>query len=98
VRIEHHELSIFAGPPTGPMAGANADAASPEPEEGGLSHAKPERCPICGSGEMLLLADAVAAASLNVGSLKDGLETGSYHLHCSTAGEWWVCGQSIRTG
>jgi hypothetical protein len=47
---------------------------------------------------MLLLADAVTAASLSVAALKYGLETGRYHLHCSATGEWWVCGQSIRTG
>ena len=80
------------------MAGANAGPVSPEPEKSGLRHVKPERCPMCGSDEMLLLADAVAAASLSAASLKDGLQTGRYHLHCSATGEWWVCRQSIRPG
>lgn len=98
MRIEHHELSIFAGPMAGSMTDADSAGVSTGPEESGLRHARPERCPICGSDEMLLLADAVTAASLSVAALKDGLETGRYHLHRSATGEWWICGQSLRQG
>jgi hypothetical protein len=47
---------------------------------------------------MLLLADAIALTRVNAVSLKEGLEAGIYHLHCSRSGEWWVCGQSITPG
>jgi len=110
VRIEHEELSIFSGPLAGSMTGvvndpmARADsqavpgAVSREAEESGLRYSMPEHCPICGFDEMLLLADAVASVGLSVASLKDGLEKGRYHLHRTAAGQWWVCGQSIRPG
>jgi hypothetical protein len=91
VRIEHHEVSIFAGP----MPGAGAGSM---PDQSGLTHIKPERCPVCGCTEMLLLAEAVAVASVSVAALKDGLDQGKYHLHRSASGEWWVCGESIRAG
>jgi hypothetical protein len=47
---------------------------------------------------MVALATAIALASLSATSLKDGLESGRYHLHCSPSGDWWVCGQSLRSG
>jgi hypothetical protein len=45
---------------------------------------------------MLPLAKAIALARVNAGTLKDGLETGRFHLHCSLAGEWLVCTQSME--
>jgi hypothetical protein len=102
VRIERHELSIFAGPLVG--SGANPDGnpgtglAPLKQDQSGLRHIKPERCPICGSTEMLLLADAIALDSSSVALLKEDLEEGRSHLHCSTSGDWWVCGQSHGPG
>jgi len=110
VRIERHELSIFAGPPAG--SGANPDdnaeinsggdpgtgLTTLERDRSGLRHIKPERCPMCGSTEMLLLADAIALDSSSVALLKEDLEKGRSHLHCSTSGDWWVCGQSHDPG
>jgi hypothetical protein len=63
----------------------------------GQQQVKPETCPICGSLDMLLLSDAIAITTLTATNLKEGLESGRYHLHCSRAGEWWVCGQSIQS-
>jgi hypothetical protein len=54
-------------------------------------------CPVCGAHEMLPLAQAIARAGLTAAALKNGLETGRYHLHCSLDGEWLVCSQSMES-
>lgn len=105
IRVERHELSIYAGSPSEPVHPANL---SGDPSRGavidaqlvpaGLRHAKPDSCPICGSLDLILLADAIALIGGNSTSLKDGLESGIFHLHCSSSGEWWVCGQSLTPG
>jgi len=105
IRVERHELSIYASLPSGPAHPANP---SGDPNRGavvdaqlippGLSHTRPDSCPICGSQDLILLADAIALTSGNSTSLKDGLESGIYHLHCSRSGAWWVCGQSLTPG
>jgi hypothetical protein len=46
---------------------------------------------------MLPLAEAIAQAGLTATALKDGLETGRYHLHCSLSGDWLVCSQSMES-
>jgi hypothetical protein len=68
---------------------------------GSARHIAPPRdtdlyCPICGAHEMLLLAEAIAIARLTATALKEGLETGRYHLHCSLSGEWLICIQSLQ--
>ncbi len=102
IRVERHELSIYASSPqnaTRPAADATrnpiVDSAMLRPAPRG---SQPEACPICGSLDMLLLADAIALSKGNAVALKDGLEAGIYHLHCSRSGEWWVCGQSLTPG
>ena len=105
IRVERHELSIYAGSSSGPAHPVNF---SSDPNRGavidahlvpaGLRHSKPDNCPICGSQDLILLADAIALTSGSSTSLKDGLESGIYHLHCSRSGEWWVCGQSLIPG
>lgn len=142
MRIERHEISIFAGSGAvgGAVAGAGASGGARELDElnelneldevdeldrmdklgeldrtdeldeqneqdeqdevdwSVLRRAKPERCPMCGSTKLLLLAEALAVSPANVGTLKDGLEKHRYHLHCSAEGEWWVCGHSAGPG
>lgn len=103
IRVERHELSIFAGPsspanPASPSPSNRGPAYEATLDRSGLHHIKPEFCPICGSLDMLLLSEAIALASRNPNSLKEGLESGQYHLHCSRAGDWWVCGQSLQPG
>jgi hypothetical protein len=53
-------------------------------------------CPICGAREMLKLTKAIVRAHQSGITLKDGLESGRYHLHCSLGGEWLVCRQSME--
>jgi len=109
IRVERHELSIFAGTapaqpanPTGapmpdtPASPNRASTLDPQLTPGASPRSTPESCPICGSQEMLPLAEAIARATPT--NLKDGLESGRYHLHCSRSGDWWVCGQSLRPG
>jgi hypothetical protein len=103
IRVERHELSIFAGPsspsnPANPSPSSRQPVYEPPLDRSGLQPIKPESCPICGSIDMLLLFEAIALTSMHPTSLKEGLESGQYHLHCSRAGEWWVCGQSLQTG
>jgi len=105
IRVERHELSIYAGSPSGP---AHAPDSSGEPSRGavvdshlvpaGLRHTGPGSCPICGSEGLIPLAVAIARTVGSSTLLKDGLESGIYHLHCSRSGEWWVCGQSLTPG
>ena len=105
IRVERHELSIYAGSSSVP---AHASDLSGEPNRdtaidtyltpAARRHTKPESCPICGSDDLIPLTDAISRVSGNSTSLKDGLEAGLYHLHCSHSGEWWVCGQSLTPG
>ncbi len=108
MRIERQEFSIYTEPspqsPSQPFSNVRTSATASR-EEGallggsdmsGLRHVRPRCCPICGAHDMLLLSDAIAIAKLTATALKEGLETGRYHLHCSNTGDWWVCGQSMR--
>jgi hypothetical protein len=110
IRVERHELSIYAGTSSGPVHPAEAHPAdiSGDSNSGtvidahlvpaGLRRTEPDVCPICGSQNLIPLADAIARTGGNSSSLKDGLESGIFHLHCSSSGEWWVCGQSLTPG
>ena len=71
-------------------------AAGATPRFSDLTRAANLYCPICGAHEMLPLAEAISQAGLTPTALKDGLETGRYHLHCSLGGEWLVCIQSMH--
>lgn len=86
----------------GSMANFDGDFANVESDSVASDSTRPASCPVCGSAEMLLLAEALAVAGQAtaslVASLKDGLVSGKYHLHCSASGQWWVCGQSIHSG
>ena len=105
IRVERHELSIYAGASSGAAHPVNYSGDSNRGAvidgqlvPAGLLRNKPDCCPICGSQDLILLADAIALTSGRSVSLKDGLESGIYHLHCSRSGEWWVCGQSLTPG
>jgi hypothetical protein len=73
-----------------------ADAAAPISRNLSSSRAKQLYCPICGADEMLPLAQAIAIARLTATALKEGLETGRYHLHCSLTGDWLICIRSMQ--
>ena len=102
IRVERHELSIYSGSPSAPVSppnvcgdsgrGAVIDA---QLVPAGLRGAEPDSCPICGSQHLIPLANAIARTDGSSTSLKDGLEAGIFHLHCSSTGEWWVCSQSL---
>jgi len=109
IRVERHELSIYSGSAHSGSARTPAQTSSPahppaanrviaaQLNPGGIQPdlpVQPEPCPICGAQRRLPLADAIAAATLTSNALKDGLEAGCFHLHCSRSGEWWLCSQS----
>jgi hypothetical protein len=93
IRIERREVSVFGAPG---FISAQPPGTS-RPESSGLLCVRPAACPACGSPELLLLAEAVTLAGLDVASLQTGIEAGRFHLHCSVSGEWWICRQSTRT-
>jgi hypothetical protein len=68
----------------------------PAPQLSAPRHSGKLFCSICGAHEMLPLTEAIAIARLTATALKEGLETGRYHLHCSLAGEWLICIQSMQ--
>jgi len=91
IRIERREVSVFGAP--GFISAQPPGASGPQPS--GLLCVRPDACPACGSADLLLLAEAVTLAGLDVASLQTGIEAGSFHLHCSVSGEWWICRQSV---
>lgn len=92
IQIERREISLFSGPTAGaPQTQASATG-------NGLSAERPAACPTCGSPNLLLLSEAVARGELQRVSLQTMVEAGSFHLHCSASGEWWVCATSIHSG
>ena len=105
IRVERHELSIYSGSSSAPVPPANVSGDSGRSAivdaqrlPGNSRQTAPDACPICGSQDLILLTDAIARIGGRSTSLKDGLESGIYHLHCSRSGEWWVCGQSLIPG
>jgi hypothetical protein len=90
IHIERREISVFGAPG---FISAEPPGSS-WPETSGLQCIRPPACPACGSPDLLLLAEAVSLAGLDVASLQTGIEKGRYHLHCSGSGEWWICRQS----
>jgi hypothetical protein len=92
IQIEHREISLFAGPAAGaPQTQACAEVKSCNAD-------RPGACPTCGSTRLSLLAEAMARGELHQASLQTMVEAGSFHLHCSTSGEWWVCSPSTHAG
>jgi hypothetical protein len=92
IQIEHSEISLFAGSVAGVSRTPASAAGTPRGAE------RPAVCPTCGSPKLLLLAEAMAAGELKKTSLQTLVESGSFHLHCSASGEWWVCSPSIHGG
>jgi hypothetical protein len=92
IQIERREISLFSGPAAG---ASQSQAAAAEIIRGAE---RPAACPSCGSPNLLLLAEAVASGELQKVSLQSMIDAGSFHLHCSAAGEWWVCAPSIHSG
>lgn len=90
IHIERREVSIFRSPG---FVAAQPSATTRELAGGGPC-LRPAACPTCGSGDLLLLAEAVTLAGMDVDRLQTGLEDGRFHLHCATSGEWWICRQS----
>jgi hypothetical protein len=90
--IERNEISIFAAS----GAPANPRSASTSPPSSGLLHVQPLTCPNCGTPDMLLLTDYVAASETDLSTLQQRISDGTLHLHCTPAGEWWVCTQSFH--
>jgi hypothetical protein len=94
LQIEHREISFFAR-----TGGLMTQAALPTgPEVSGLRCVKPNACPTCGSGDLLLLADTIASTGIDLGALQLGVETGKVHVHRSVSSEWWVCLRSLHHG
>ncbi|MGA8939801.1 MAG: hypothetical protein WB439_11625 [Acidobacteriaceae bacterium] len=87
IQIEHREISLFGVPP------------NPSPEgvpPGGAAEPRPDRCPVCGSLEMLLLTEAASKPGLSLLDLCRGIEREKFHLHRTPSGIWWVCRRSLR--
>jgi len=102
VRVEREEISVFSEG----LSGFSVEGKSDFSGEDWLSAARAygnrprpaaaENCPVCGSTDLLLLQSAVAAGAFSATGLQRGVESGGYHLHCSAAGEGWVCGGAPR--
>jgi hypothetical protein len=98
LHIEHREITVFAGP--GGLAGQQSPraACSPQASPGAssemlaLSHA----CPVCGSFQLLPLAETVSSPGIDLRVLQQGMEDGSVHLHRSPDGAWWICTASLK--
>ena len=91
IHIERRELSLLLRPAeervTESPPVVEGDRARCHPPPG---HA-PEACPVCGSTELLSLADAAGLASFDPRSLQSKIQEGEAHLHCSPSGDWWIC-------
>jgi hypothetical protein len=91
-QIERNEISIFAGPGAlGIRSTAPASAVA-----SGLIHRKTEKCPTCGSPDMILLSEYVTASGTDLSTLQQRISGGTLHLHCAQVGEWWVCTESFH--
>ena len=93
LHIERREISVFAGVgyPLEPVVNSEAR------ERSGLWHAMPAVCPLCGSSELMLLAEAVARPETDLAALNLAFESGEVHAHRSADGDWWVCkGRVLR--
>ena len=98
LHIEHREITVFAGP--GGMAGQQSPraACSPQASPGAssemlaLSHA----CPVCGSFQLVPLAETVSSPGIDLRVLQQGMADGSVHLHRSPDGAWWICTASLK--
>jgi len=88
--IEHREVTVFAGPSG--LAGLRSVSAG----FGASGFLAPLTCPVCGSAQLLLLAETVASPGIDLRALQQGMEDGSVHLHCSADGAWWVCAESLK--
>jgi hypothetical protein len=85
IQIEHREFSMYTAPDARQMG---LKGGVPEPS-------KPDACPTCGSGGMLPLAEALLREGVNAETLQCGVENGSFHLHLSVSGQWWICQQPL---
>jgi hypothetical protein len=90
LHIEHREITLFAGP------GGVTVQQAPRPVVNPASIALSPACPICGSSQLLPLADAVSSPGIDLRVLQQGMENGSVHLHRSPDGAWWICTESLK--
>jgi hypothetical protein len=99
IRIERRELSVFSSFASNSSAsdksGAQEDS---ESIAAGPMQEKPDRCPTCGSTELMLLADAMVLASRDSLKAESPKRLIKFHLQCSDANEWWVCRPSLDSG
>jgi hypothetical protein len=91
VHIEHRELSVFSV-----FGEMTPEGAGGKPGGSGLREMRPETCPVCGSTEMVPLAEGVASAGLEMAAVREGLEKSKFHLQHTDSGAWWVCRPSLR--
>jgi hypothetical protein len=92
IEIERREISVFSRAASG---AGDVPSAAGSAAQGNVT-AKPAACPRCGSEEMIPLAEAVTRPEFKRISGQSALESGRIHLHCTAAGEWWVCWRSLR--
>jgi hypothetical protein len=55
----------------------------------------PPSCPACGAARILPLAAALAEPSFTLDLLQRSVSGRRIHLGQSSAGEWWVCRESL---
>ena len=91
VHIEHRELSVFSV-----FGEMTSEGATRRPSGSGLREMRPETCPVCGSNEMVPLAEGVASAGLAIAAVRDGLANSKFHLQHTDSGAWWVCRPSLH--
>jgi hypothetical protein len=86
IEIERREISLFVG--------AAGDGKLPQaagaPDRGQMV-ARPAACPVCGSANLLPLAEAAGLEEMRNGALQAGVNSGLLHVHRSSSGEWWLC-------
>jgi hypothetical protein len=87
IQFEHREITLFGVPSNLPPDGTFP---------GGKTEQRPERCPTCGSLQMLLLTEAVTEPGLSLMALCRGIERQQFHLHRTPSGMWWVCKKSLH--
>jgi hypothetical protein len=86
--IEHREITVFAG---GLAAAQSARAGF-----GASDGLQPHACPVCGSFQLLVLAEAVSSPDMDLRALQQGMQDGSVHMHSSADGAWWICAESLK--
>jgi len=94
LHIEHREITVFAGP--GGMAGQQSPRAACSPQASPGTLALSHSCPVCGSLQLLPLAETVSSPGIDLRVLQQGMADGSVHLHRSPDGAWWICTASLK--